>query len=70
MNINQLRQQRSAELKKMRTDKNVGKFEMSQLSGLHPATIYRIESGEVSWNIDTEIIYIETLKKINLQVAV
>lgn len=66
MKIDTIRLTRSSELKQMRLDRNVGKVQLSELSGLHLATIYRIESGLIGWNVDSEIIYIETLKKCNV----
>lgn len=61
--LNLVRLNRSAQLKQMRLSASIGKTEMSQLSGLHLATIYRIESGDVQWHIDSEIIYVNTIEK-------
>lgn len=55
------------ELKQMRVDLNISKNKLSELSGLHLATIYRIESGTIGWNVDSEFIYYETLYKIQQQ---
>lgn len=61
--LNLVRLKRSAELKQMRLGASIGKTQMSQLSGLHLATIYRMESGYVQWHIDSEIIYINAIEK-------
>ena len=60
--IQSLRAERSVGLKKMRTDKGITRKQLSDYSNLHLCTIYRIESGETSYNIDSEIIYIESIK--------
>lgn len=62
MNINPIRLQRANELKQMRIELNITRHKLSELSGLHLATIYRIESGTIGWNVDSELIYFETLK--------
>lgn len=63
MNISPIRLKRAAELKQMRLDLNITRNKLSTLSGLHLATIYRIESGTIGWNVDSEFVYFLTLKK-------
>jgi predicted transcriptional regulator len=43
----------------------ITKSDLSRKSGLSRACIDRIESGIKPWNVDSEIIYIETLNKTN-----
>lgn len=62
MNINPIRKKRAFELMQMRLDAKITRNKLSTLSGLHLATIYRIESGEIGWNVDSEFIYFQTLK--------
>lgn len=57
------RAKRSAELLALRTNKGIGKVELSVYSGLHLATIYRLESGKIGWKIDSEIIYREAINR-------
>lgn len=61
MNLHPARKRRATELKKMRLEVGITQVELSALSGLTQATISRIETGEIGWNIDSEIIYFETL---------
>lgn len=61
MDVCAIRKKRGLELKEFRIEKNLSIDTLSKLSGLHRATIYRIESGE-TWNIDSEIIYFETVR--------
>lgn len=63
MNINPIRKKRAFELMQIRLDAKITRHKLSILSGLHLSTIYRIESGEIGWNVDSEFIYFETLKK-------
>lgn len=62
MNINPIRKQRSFELMQMRLEAKITRNKLSTISGLHLATIYRIESGDIGWNVDSEFIYFLTLK--------
>jgi len=61
MNINPIREKRAHELKQMRIEKNISQEKLSEISGLHRATIARIESGKIGWNIDSELVYFTTL---------
>lgn len=62
MDINPIRKKRAVELKQMRIEKCVNRKQMSEISGLSRTTIIRIENGRIGWNIDSELIYFETLK--------
>lgn len=64
MDINSARKKRGFELKQMRLECNITQVELSTISSLTQATISRIESGTIGWNIDSELIYFETLKKL------
>lgn len=64
MNIDQERQRRGLELKVMRIKKMITQDDLSKLSGLTKKTIGKIERGDTGWNIDSEIIYLETLKNL------
>ena len=64
MNIDPIRRQRAMELKLMRIQKHLTQEKLSKLSGLDKKTISNLESGESSWNVDSEIMYLEGLKKI------
>lgn len=62
MKIDPIRKKRSEELRQMRLDKGVSQEYVSTISGLSRTTIIRIENGTIGWNIDSEILYFETLK--------
>jgi len=64
MNTKDLRKKRSEELKKIRKAKRVSITELHKMSGLGRDTISNLENGDNSWNADTEIIYLETLRLI------
>jgi len=64
MDINPIRQKRADELRQIRIEKNISQERLSEISGLHRATIVRIESGKIGWNIDSELVYFETLKRL------
>jgi transcriptional regulator with XRE-family HTH domain len=64
MNIDPLRRKRAMELKLMRVQKKLTQDKLSELSGLDKKTISNLESGESGWNVDSEIMYLEGLKKI------
>lgn len=64
MNIDPLRKNRAMELKLMRIRKQLTQEKLSELSGLDKKTISNLENGESGWNIDSEIMYLEGLKKI------
>lgn len=49
------------QLKKQREEKKITKTLLAQISGLSRSTIYLIESGNASWSIDTEIIYVTSV---------
>jgi transcriptional regulator with XRE-family HTH domain len=63
MNVEPYRKMRSRELRLMRVDCKITQVQLSALSGLTQSTISKIERGIVSWSIDNEILYFETLKK-------
>lgn len=60
-----LRKVRGERLKKYRLAANVSKSELSRRSGLARQTIDKIESGEEGWLIDSELVYLQYLKKTN-----
>lgn len=62
MDIKAIRKKRAYELKQMRIEKNLSIDELSKISGLSRATIYRIEGGTIGWNVDSELIYFRTLE--------
>lgn len=62
MDIIAIRKERAKILKEYRIEIGLTKTELSNLSGLHRTTIDSIESGTIGWNIDSELIYFETLK--------
>ena len=64
MDVEPIRKRRSRELRLMRVDCNITQVQLSALSGLTQSTISKIERGIVSWSIDNEIIYFETLLKL------
>jgi DNA-binding XRE family transcriptional regulator len=65
MKIDPIRKKRAYELKQARIEKGINRVELSELSGLSRTTIIRIETGSIGWNVDSEIIYFETIKAIN-----
>lgn len=65
MDINPIRIKRGNELKSYRKEIGITQLELSIRSGLTRATIIAIERGTIGWNVDSEILYFETLKSIN-----
>ncbi len=63
MNVEPIRKIKSRQLRLFRIECRVTQMQLSKLSGLMQSTISRIERGKVSWSIDNEIIYMETLRK-------
>jgi DNA-binding XRE family transcriptional regulator len=61
MKIDPIRKKRAGELRQLRIEKGINRVELSTLSGLSRTTIIRIETGTIGWNIDSEIIYFETI---------
>lgn len=59
------RKARANNLRLIRMSYEITKSDLSRKSGLSRACIDRIESGIKPWNVDSEIIYIETLNKTN-----
>lgn len=55
------RKERANELKQLRIKAGLSQVRVFELSGLTTKTIHTIECGEKSWNIDSEIIYINTI---------
>lgn len=62
MDISAIRIKRGNELRSYRIEKRLTQLQLSQLSGLTRSTIIKIESGLIGWNIDSEILYFETIK--------
>lgn len=56
------RKQRALQLRSLRLSAKFTKSAFSRKSGLSRPCIDRIESGKNSWDVDSEIIYIESLK--------
>ena len=63
MELNELRKTRGEQLKAQREVGNISKSQLSRRSGISRSTIDRIENGEGSWNIDTELLYIKHCEK-------
>lgn len=59
--LSTLRKKRAAALLFTRKKLKITKLKLSQQTGLSRPTIDRIESGEYSWSIDTEMIYLSGL---------
>lgn len=57
------RQLRGAKLKKLRLLKGVTKTYVSTITGLARQTITSIETGQECWNIDSEIIYLDGVRR-------
>lgn len=62
MNVLAARKKRAFELKQIRLEKGISRKTLAKISGLSRTTIIRIENGTIGWNIDSEIIYFETLR--------
>jgi DNA-binding XRE family transcriptional regulator len=62
MNIEAIRVKRGLELKAFRLEVGLTQLKLSELSGLTRSTIIKIETGLIGWNVDSEILYFETLK--------
>jgi len=60
--LSDLRKKRASALLFARKRLRITKLKLSQVTGLSRPTIDRIESGEYSWSIDTEMIYLSGLK--------
>jgi transcriptional regulator with XRE-family HTH domain len=56
MDIETQRLQRAKELRLMRKLSGLTQEGLSSVSGVRQATISKIETGKVSWNIDTELL--------------
>ena len=56
------RKQRALQLRSLRINAKFSKSSLARKSGLSRPCIDRIESGETSWDVDSEIIYTEALK--------
>lgn len=57
---------RAWELKSFRKQSGITQEILSQLSGLSRQTIINIEKAKIGWNVDSEILYFEAIKKYNL----
>lgn len=62
MDISPARLRRSKELKAFRKEVGLTQVKLSELSGLTRTTIVAIEKGTIGWNVDSELLYFETLK--------
>jgi len=58
------RRKRSKYLKDLRENADISKKKLSRTSGLDKSTIIRMEKGEESWTIDSEIQFIDAIKVI------
>lgn len=67
MDIYSIRVKRGFELKAFRKESGITQLRLAQLSGLTRQTIINIEKGTIGWNIDSEILYFETLKHLTLR---
>lgn len=54
--------ERSKELKDKRLKSGLSIEELSKLSGLSDQTIYRMESGEQGWRMESEALYLHALE--------
>lgn len=63
MNILRERKQRAYNLKDLRLNSGLTQIKLSELSGLSQCAISKLERGNVSWSIDTELIYTQTIYK-------
>lgn len=63
MDVNEILKKRAYELKQFRIEKKLSIDELSKLSGLSRATIYRIENGTIGWSVYCEIVYFKTLEE-------
>lgn len=61
MNISKQRKERSIRLKLLRLNSGLSQMGLASVSGLQQCTISKIERGETSWSIDTELIYITAI---------
>lgn len=66
MNIEAIRKLRGLRIRQLRKDNNLTQDELAKLSGVARQTIITIEAGENSWNVDSEILILETLKNLTL----
>lgn len=64
MNVLILRKQRGQQLKELRLSKKVTILALSKETGMHRSTISNIEKGGNSWSVDSELIYLEGLKRL------
>lgn len=63
-NIDRIRKLRALQIKQLRTEKKLTQDELAKLSGVDRKTIMSMESGENGWNVDSEILILEALKKL------
>jgi hypothetical protein len=59
--LHSLRKERAIKLRKMAIDAGLTQVKIFELSGLRTNTIRTMWTGNNSWNIDSEIIYINTI---------
>ena len=56
------RKQRADKLKEIRLKSGITKRQLFAASGLAITTINRIESGEMAWSVDSEILYLSYMR--------
>lgn len=59
MNYIDIRKQKSCELKRLRLDAGLTQIQLGLLANITHATIRTMENSNRSWNIDSEILYIQ-----------
>jgi len=57
------RKDRCENLRKLRIHHNITIWQLHKISGLSFSTVRRIESGDYNISINTEIIYLDAIKK-------
>jgi DNA-binding XRE family transcriptional regulator len=67
MDISPIRLKRASELRSFRKEVGITQEQLAVKSGLTRATVIAIEKGTIGWNVDSEILYFETLKQWNKQ---
>lgn len=63
MNIAAIRENRAKALKKLRKEAKMTQKQVREKSTLSRMTVTNIERGTRQWGIDSEILYMEALKK-------
>lgn len=60
--LHEARNKRARSFKEMRVKSGFTKIQLSRISGLHRASIDRIESGSKPWSVDSELIYLDSIR--------